>query len=111
MAVWYCWGGFSSPVAYAHRQRSVALRAENQAATRASLLADGVDTRRWVDSFSEVHRIAFESCEEFIIERMFGVVGASIDRIGAEVGPVGEVEFEESVPSDGSVRLLDTGWT
>lgn len=70
-----------------------------------------MDTRRWVDSFSEVHRIAFESCEEFIIERMFGVVGASIDRIGAEVGPVGEVEFEESVPSDGSVRLLDTGWT
>jgi len=41
---------------------------------------------------------------------MFGVVGASIDRIGAEVGPVGEVEFEESVSSDGSVRLLDTGW-
>ena len=76
----------------------------------AGKLAYGVDTRWWVDSFSQVHRIAFESCEEFIIERMFGVVGASIDRIGAEVCPVGEVEFEESVSSDGSVRLLDTRW-
>ena len=76
----------------------------------AGVLAYGVDTRWWVDSFSQVHRIAFESCEEFIIERMFGVVSASIDRIVAEVCPVGEVEFEESVSSDGSVRLLDTRW-
>ena len=28
----------------------------------AGVLAYGVDTRWWVDSFSQVHRIAFESC-------------------------------------------------
>lgn len=70
-----------------------------------------MDARGRIDPAADVHRIAFESCQQFVIERVLGVVGASIDRIGAQVGPVGEVEFEESVPSDGSVGLLDTGWT